>query len=50
MSIFSYLPAANECDSDSDMEMALDKLEECRKQECGKVLGCGIDAWLECKV
>jgi hypothetical protein len=41
---------ANECDSDSDREMALDKLDECQKEECGNVLACGVDAWVECKL
>jgi hypothetical protein len=41
---------ATECDSESDMEMALDKLDSCREQECGDILGCGVDAWLECKI
>jgi hypothetical protein len=41
---------ANECDSDSDRDMALDKLDECQKEECGNVLACGVDAWVECKL
>ena len=41
---------AHECDSESDVEMALDKLHECRNAECGDVLACGIDAWFECKI
>lgn len=41
---------AHECDTDSDVDMALDKLDECRNSECSEVLGCGIDAWFECKL
>lgn len=40
----------SECDSDADVEMALDKLDECRNEECAQVVGCGIDAWFECKI
>jgi hypothetical protein len=42
--------SGNECDSDSDAERALDKLDQCRAQECGELVGCSIDAWLECKL
>jgi len=41
---------AHECDSDSDVEMALDTLHECRDQECNDLLGCEADAWIECKI
>jgi hypothetical protein len=41
---------ADECDSESDVEMALDRLDACQKEECSNVLGCGIDAWVECKI
>jgi hypothetical protein len=41
---------ANACASDSDVEMALDKLEECHKQKCSEILACGIEAWVECKI
>lgn len=44
------IETGNECDSDSDREMALDKLDQCRNKECGELLGCGVDAWLECKL
>lgn len=44
------IETANECDSDADVEMALDRLDECKKEQCGELVGCGIDAWVECKL
>jgi len=41
---------SQECDSDADVEMALDKLDQCRNEQCGEVLGCEADAWIECKL
>jgi hypothetical protein len=44
------IETASECDSDSDRKMALDKLDECRNEQCGDLVGCGVDAWFECKL
>lgn len=41
---------ADECDSDADVEMALDKLDQCRNEQCGEMLGCEASAWVECKL
>lgn len=39
---------ANECDSDNDVEQALDTLEMCAEDSCNDVIACSIDAWAEC--
>jgi hypothetical protein len=44
------IETAAECDSDADVEMALDKLDQCRQEACNEIPGCEIDAWLECKL
>jgi hypothetical protein len=42
---------ANECDSESDVDMALDKLDQCEKDSsCSDLAGCGTEAWIECKL
>ncbi|MFO7563645.1 MAG: hypothetical protein R6X02_13440 [Enhygromyxa sp.] len=42
---------AHDCDSDKDVESALDILEdECTPGACNKLGGCSIEAWLECKL
>lgn len=48
--IETCIESGNECDSDNDREMALDRLDECRNDECGQLVGCAVDAWLECKL
>jgi hypothetical protein len=40
----------DECDSDADVEMALDKLHECRNEQCNEILACEANAWVECKL
>lgn len=44
------IESGNDCDSDSDLRMALDKLDQCRNAQCGDLVGCSVDAWLECKL
>jgi hypothetical protein len=42
------LDAADECDSDSDIEQSLDILETCPERSCNDVPGCATEAWIEC--
>jgi hypothetical protein len=44
------IEAFGECDSEVDGDMALDRLAECRNEECSDVLACEADAWFECKI
>lgn len=40
---------AHECDSDEDVEDALDILEdECTPGACNELPACTLDAWIEC--
>ena len=48
--INACIETADECDSDADVEMALDKLEDCKKRACSEILGCETEAWVECKI
>jgi hypothetical protein len=45
----SCVDTAHECDSDDDLEAALDILDdECTPGACNDLLGCSLDAWVEC--
>ena len=39
---------ATDCDSETDIEAALDILEDCTADSCNQVVACTVDAWLEC--
>jgi hypothetical protein len=39
---------ANNCDSDDDVEAALDILADCADSSCNQVGSCTVDAWFEC--
>ncbi len=39
---------ANDCNSDSDIEQALDILETCADEACNDVAACVADSWIEC--
>ena len=41
---------ANSCESDGDIEDALDILDECSAEACNDVVGCTVEAWLECNL
>jgi hypothetical protein len=47
--ISDCIETSDECDSDQDVEMALEKLKLCPDKACGEVLGCATEAWVECK-
>jgi hypothetical protein len=38
------------CDSDNDVEAALDILNDCSAGACNDFGGCTIDAWVECNI
>jgi hypothetical protein len=40
----------DECDSDKDVESALDILDDCRRGSCNELAACTLDAWLECRL
>ncbi len=42
------LESADDCDTDDDTANALDILEECTADSCNQVIGCTVEAWLEC--
>jgi hypothetical protein len=44
----SCVDTAEECDSDNDIEAALDILEDCTAGSCNQIGACTIDAWIEC--
>ena len=44
----SCVDTAEECDSDKDIEAALDILEDCTAGACNQIAACTIDAWIEC--
>jgi hypothetical protein len=48
--VSSCVETANECDSDSDVDMSLDKLDACQEKECVDIAACSVDAWFECKL
>jgi hypothetical protein len=39
---------AGDCESDGDVEVALDILEDCTADSCNQVVTCTLEAWLEC--
>lgn len=39
---------ANNCDSEVDVEAALDILADCANESCNAVAACTIEAWVEC--
>jgi hypothetical protein len=41
---------ANGCESDSDVEVALDILDDCAAESCNDVGACTLEAWLECNL
>jgi hypothetical protein len=41
---------ANGCESDNDVEAALDILVDCEGSSCNEVGGCTVEAWLECNL
>ena len=41
---------AMDCDSDNDVEAALDILDECAGESCNNVGACTTDAWIECVI
>jgi hypothetical protein len=41
---------ANGCESESDVEAALDILEDCEADSCNQVGTCTVEAWLECNL
>ena len=42
------IDTAHECDSESDVENALDILDTCPEESCNDVGACVLDAWVEC--
>lgn len=48
--IDACVEVAHECDNDADLEMALERLDDCRNRGCNDVLACEAEAWVECKV
>jgi hypothetical protein len=41
---------ANNCESDEDIEAALDILADCTKESCNEVATCTVEAWVECNL
>ncbi len=41
---------ANGCESEADVEAALDILEDCVADSCNEVGPCVLEAWVECKL
>jgi hypothetical protein len=41
---------ANDCESESDVEAALDILEDCVADSCNQVATCTAESWLECNL
>ena len=41
---------ANGCESEEDVEAALDILADCVESACNEVPGCTVEAWLECNL
>lgn len=39
---------ANNCDSDTDVEAALDILADCADESCNQVGACALESWVEC--
>lgn len=46
--VSNCVETSDDCDSDADVEMALDKLDTCPDKVCSEVLGCATEAWVEC--
>jgi hypothetical protein len=44
------IDTSDDCASENDVEAALDKLDLCPDQACNELLGCGTEAWIECKL
>lgn len=41
---------ANGCESEDDVEVALDILEDCVADSCNQVAACTLEAWVECNL
>jgi hypothetical protein len=41
---------ANGCESEQDVEAALDILQDCEASSCNQVGTCTVEAWLECNL
>jgi hypothetical protein len=39
---------ANNCESEDDVEAALDILQDCEADSCNQVGTCTVEAWFEC--